>query len=176
MRKLRVKELIFIAICADLGLFSKRMISPFTNIITDALHIPGGIGTSFSLMFLVLSVMLLKKKGVATLMSFIQCVIALSIGMVGSMGALSIIGYMVPGMVIDLLFVLTKKIQLTNMEKCALLNAIGALSAALTANCIVFHLKGIVLALYGSVALFSGLLCGILGDILLRRIQKVIQF
>ena len=39
--------LIFMALCCDFGLFTKRLIAPAANILTDALHIPGGIGTSF---------------------------------------------------------------------------------------------------------------------------------
>lgn len=49
MKQIPLKKYIFMAICCDLGLFSKRLIAPVANIITDALHIPGGIGTSFSL-------------------------------------------------------------------------------------------------------------------------------
>jgi len=48
-----LRHLLFLAICCDLGLFSKRLISPLANIVTDFLHIPGCISTSFSLMFLV---------------------------------------------------------------------------------------------------------------------------
>ena len=53
--KLLTGALIFLALCCDLGLFAKRIIAPAANLLTDSLHIPGGIGTSFSLMFLVKS-------------------------------------------------------------------------------------------------------------------------
>ena len=42
MKHLRLRQIIFLALCCDLGLFSKRLIAPFANVITDALHIPGG--------------------------------------------------------------------------------------------------------------------------------------
>ena len=64
----RLRRLIFFALCCDLGLVSKRLIAPIANVITDSLHIPGGIGTSFSLMFLVLAAALLPRFGCATLM------------------------------------------------------------------------------------------------------------
>lgn len=38
-----LRHLLFLVICCDLGLFSKRLISPLANIVTDFLHIPGGI-------------------------------------------------------------------------------------------------------------------------------------
>ena len=57
MKKFDLRTLIILALCCDLGLFAKRIIAPVANVITDSLHIPGGIGTSFSLMFLVVAAM-----------------------------------------------------------------------------------------------------------------------
>lgn len=61
MNKDNLKRLIVMALCCDLGLFSKRLIAPAANVLTDALHIPGGIGTAFSLMFLIVAVGLMPK-------------------------------------------------------------------------------------------------------------------
>ena len=60
-------------------------------------------------MFLVVAAELVPVFGCATLMSIIQSMTALSLGMVGSMGILSPIGYIVPGIVIDLIFLLSRK-------------------------------------------------------------------
>ena len=95
MKRFSLRNLLFLTLCCDLGLFSKRLIAPAANILTDFLRIPGGIGTSFSLMFLVVAAELVPIFGCATLMSVIQSMIALSLGMVGSMGILSPIGYIV---------------------------------------------------------------------------------
>lgn len=89
MRFYPLRTTIFLALCCDLGLFSKRLISPAANLITDSLHIPGGIGTSFSLMFLVIAVVLVPRPGCAAAMGAVQSALALGLGMVGSMGALS---------------------------------------------------------------------------------------
>ena len=86
MKRFSLRNLLFLTLCCDLGLFSKRLIAPAANILTDFLRIPGGIGTSFSLMFLVVAAELVPIFGCATLMSIIQSMIALSLGMVGSMG------------------------------------------------------------------------------------------
>ena len=102
MKTFRLRTLIFLALCCDLGLFSKRLIAPAANLITDFLHIPGGIGTSFSLMFLVVAAVTVDRFGCAVIMSIVQSGLALAFGMVGSMGALSLVGYIVPGLVIDL--------------------------------------------------------------------------
>ena len=133
MRSYRLRTIVFLALCCDLGLFSKRLIAPAANVITDALHIPGGIGTSFSLMFLVVAAMLVPRFGCATIMGIIQSVIALSLGMVGSMGALSPIGYIVPGLVIDLLVWLLRRLPLSRTEQAMVINAAAGVSASLAA-------------------------------------------
>ena len=94
------------ALCCDLGLFAKKLISPAANVITESLHIPGGIATVFSLMFLVIAASVVSMPGCATIMSVVQSVIALCFGMTGSMGLLAPIGYIIPGIVIDLVMFL----------------------------------------------------------------------
>lgn len=76
--KIKLKHLIFMALCCDFGLFTKKLIAPAVNLITDALHIPGGIGTSFSLMFLIVAAFLMPYRGSAGIMGMVQSVIAFS--------------------------------------------------------------------------------------------------
>ena len=173
MKRFSLRNLLFLTLCCDLGLFSKRLIAPAANILTDFLRIPGGIGTSFSLMFLVVAAELVPIFGCATLMSIIQSMIALSLGMVGSMGILSPIGYIVPGIVIDLIFLLSRKTGLGTDLTLTLANMLGAASASLAANFIVFHLPGIPLALYIVVALASGAACGSFAGVLAKRLRPV---
>lgn len=174
MRSYRLRTLVFLTLCCDLGLFCKRLVAPAANIITDFLHIPGGIGTSFSLMFLVIAAIVIPKFGCASLMGAVQSMIALSLGFVGSMGALSPIGYIVPGIVIDLLVLFTRNSKIPPTNRAAFINVVAGCSAALTANIIVFRLVGIPLLLYLSVALTSGAICGVLGAEIVRRISPVI--
>lgn len=174
MKTIPLRTLLFLALCCDLGLFSKRLIGPAANIFTDALHIPGGIGTSFSLMFLVIAVMLFPRFGCGTVMGMVQSALALSMGMVGSMGALSPIGYILPGLMIDLLAWATKNTPLSLPGRMALLNACAALIASLTANTIVFRLWGPPLLLYACVSVTSGAMCGLLGAQVTARVKPVI--
>ena len=175
MKRLSLRNLLFLTLCCDLGLFSKRLIAPAANILTDFLRIPGGIGTSFSLMFLVVAAELVPIFGCATLMSVIQSMIALSLGMVGSMGILSPIGYIVPGVVIDLIFLLSRKTGLGTDLTLTIANMLGAASASLAANLIVFHLPGVPLALYIVVALASGAVCGTFAGVLVKRLRPVMS-
>lgn len=172
MKENKLKRLIIMALCCDLGLFSKRLIAPAANVLTDALHIPGGIGTSFSLMFLIVAVGIMPKFWCGTIMGAVQSLIALSLGMVGSMGALSPIGYIVPGFVIDCVMWAARRLDLKTEYAAVLANMLSAASASLTANFIVFRLSGVVLALYVAVALTSGAVCGVLGGELIKRLRK----
>lgn len=173
MKAYRLRTLIFLALCCDLGLFSKRLISPAANLITDFLHIPGGIGTSLSLMFLVVAAVMTERFGCAAIMSIVQSALALAFGMVGSMGALSIIGYIVPGFGIDILLFVTRKSPLSRRERVVLANTVAAPCAALTANFIVFRLQGAALLLYLCVSVTSGAIFGLLGAELVRRLVPI---
>lgn len=173
MKRFPLRTLIFLALCCDLGLFSKRLISPAANLVTDFLHIPGGIGTSLSLMFLVVAAVMTGRFGCAAVMSVVQSALAVAFGMVGSMGALSVIGYIVPGIVIDILLFVTRRGPLSRRERVVLANTIAAPCAALTANFIVFHLQGAVLLLYLCVSATSGAIFGLLGAEIVRRLTPI---
>lgn len=175
MKKFTMRQMVFMAICCDLGLFGKRIVAPLANILTDALHIPGGIGTAFSLMFLVIASASLAMPGVATIMGAVQSGLAVGFGMVGSMGALAPIGYILPGLTIDLIFFLGRKLRVDQSAVLLIANMLGSFTAAMTANMIVFRLWGIVLMLYGTVSLFSGAVCGVLAESIIARFRPVIQ-
>lgn len=174
MKSYSLRTMVFLALCCDLGLFSKRLISPAANLITDFLHIPGGISTSFSLMFLVIAVTLAPKAGCVTVMGAVQSALALALGMVGSMGALSPLGYILPGVLIDLLAWAAGKKRLALLSRMMLLNSAASVCATLTANWIVFHLRGTALLLYVCVAASSGALCGLLGAQIVERLRPVL--
>ena len=55
MKTTKLQILNFMALCCSLGLVVKKLVNPLANIITESLHIPGGISTGFSLMFLVIA-------------------------------------------------------------------------------------------------------------------------
>ena len=176
MKHQRLRNLIFLALCCDMGLFSKRLVAPLANILTDWLHIPGGIGTSFSLMFLVVAAMLAPRFGCAAVMGAVQSVLALLMGMSGSMGVLAPIGYIVPGIVIDCVVFAGRRLRADSVVVMAAANMLSAAAASLTANVIVFHLRGVPLLLYVAMALTSGAVCGLLADLLSARLRPVIRF
>ena len=172
-KKINLTSLIFMAICCDLGIISKKLISPFANVATEFLHIPGGIATTFSLMFIVIGACICDFLGCATLMCVVQSMIALLIGHTGSMGMLVIIAYIVPGIVIDLLMLCKKHFfKKTTVEFIAVTNAVSGVSAAACANIITFRLSGLVLVIYLLVAFTAGCIFGAVASIVIKRLGK----
>ena len=195
MRQSRLSKLNFMALCCVLGLFTKKLINPFANVITESLHIPGGISTGFSIMFLVIATeivwdnsfrrqnqsdsrkqipsRLVKHCGI--LMGIVQGFLALCLGRVGSMGLLAPIGYIIPGMVIDLIYYLGNRLGFNRTERMVFANALAAVMASVVANIIVFSLRGPVLWLYLCVSATSGTIYGFLGVAVSGRLSKILS-
>lgn len=174
--KSSLSKLIFMALCCDIGILSRKLISPGANLVTEILHIPGGIATSFSLMFVIVGAVLCRMKFGATLMCAVQSLIALCLGTTGSMGALAPIGYIVPGIVIDMCILLLERTKLHDTERIMFTNALAGICAALCANAITFRLLGPPLWLYLAVAFTSGIISGLLGALLIKKLCKFCRF
>ena len=172
MKRYTLRHWIFMALCCAMGLAAKKLASPAANLVTGFLHIPGGIGTSFSLLFLVVAAALVELPGCAALIGAAQSVLALGLGMVGSMGVLAPIGYIVPGLVIDGVLRLSRTRSDAGIVTASIL---GSVAACLCANVLVFRLWGLVLLLYAGVSATSGAVCGLLAAMLVRRLRGIVN-
>lgn len=161
------------ALCCDLGIFTKKLIAPAVNLITDFLHIPGGIGTSFSLMFIVIAAAFVPRFGAGMLMGTVQSGIALCMGIVGSMGVLAPVSYILPGLAIDIVMLLARRAGIGRDESLAAANICAAAAACLAANMIVFRLQGTALALYICVGALSGAVCGVLAGECAKKLDPI---
>ncbi len=202
MRQSRLASLNFMALCCVLGLFTKKLINPLANVITESLHIPGGISTGFSIMFLVVAAEVVRGEAggsnrnrsggevsprngtnvlgnswryCGTLMGAVQGFLALSLGRIGSMGLLAPIGYLMPGVAIDLVYGLSGRLHLERTERMVFANALAALMASVTANIIVFRLWGPVLLLYLCVSATSGTIYGFLGAAVAGKLERALS-
>ena len=173
IKRFTLRQLIYMALCSDLGIVCKKLTSPFANIITDSLHVPGGIGTAFSISFIVIAAVLINRFGAGMLMSIIQCITAFAIGSVGNMGALSIIAYFFPGLVIDVVCLLADRFKLGRQLKAFLSCTLASVTACIVANALVFDLSGVVLGLYCSIGAFAGALGGLFSITIIERLVKV---
>lgn len=172
MRKMTLREMIFLAVACDIGMAAKKIIAPLANLITDNLHIPGGIGTGFSLMFILIALLIYPRFGNATLMSIVQSGVAFCIGSIGSMGALAPIGYIVPGLVMDMTNTFLRKLGASENAIALASSVLASVTAAITANIIVFRLWGLILLLYLSVAALSGAVFSFIAVNLAERLRN----
>ncbi len=172
--KMKLRKLLFWALCCALGFFGKTIISPFTNLLSDIAHIPGGIGTAFSLMFLVVAAECVPRFGCCALMGLVQSLLAIAMGRLGAMGMLSPLGYILPGMAIDLVLLFARGVRMKRIWHMALANTMASVTAALTANLIVFRLSGIALFMYLGTSALCGAVCGLMGSRVARLAERAI--
>lgn len=172
--KIPLRHLTFLAICIALSLVTKRVISPVTNLLTDFLRIPGGgAATAFSLMFLVIGTSGLRWKCAGTAAGFVQSLIAMGLGMSAYQGAFAILTYTLPGVVIDLFRGFYPRRDRTYFTlSCAAANTAGALLT----NLLIFQLEGVAFLLWMLIACMVGMLGGLLGDLIFRRILRIPEF
>ena len=122
---------------------------------------------------LVIAEELVHEPRGGVMMGTVQGFLALIMGRVGSMGMLSPIGYIAPGLAIDLIYCLCCTSRVSRTDRMVLVNGLAAVMASVTANFIVFHLQGPVLWLYLSVSATCGSLYGFLGSSIAARFDTV---
>jgi len=103
-----VFDLMKITVLAALGIAVGSVIGPLVRIVTGPLFIPGGaVAGGIYMLFLVLSVSFTGKKSAAILCGITQAFIVMATGFGGHHGAMTIITYTMPGvMIFVLLFVI----------------------------------------------------------------------
>lgn len=181
MKYSKTAMLNFMAICCVLGIFTKKIINPFANVITEILHIPGGISTSFSIMFLVIAAEIVKfsssdlspkERGMcASMMALVQGLLSLALGRVGNMGIFMPLSFFCTGIVIDLVYKVGGFFEFSKEERMIFSNAAAAVTASFTANIIVFRLPVVTLGFYLCVSAISGAFFGFLGKEIVKKIK-----
>ena len=105
----KLSDFIIIAMMAGMGLAIKQVIGPLVQIITSSLYIPGGVlAGGIYMLFLVLASAITNKYGAAFLVSAVQAGIVTVTGIYGSQGVASMITYTLPGIAVELLFLITR--------------------------------------------------------------------
>ena len=156
----RLKTLVFMALCCVLSLFSKRIISPATNFLTDLIQIPGGgVSAGIGFCFLLVGSSVSGLSWAGTAMGLTQGLLALALGMAGNQGLLAPITYSVPGISIDVVRMFFRN----KTSTAAFYITAGGISAGLNAassNFLVFHFRGFILLLWLGTAVCAGVLGG----------------
>ena len=172
LQKFTVYDLIIAGLMAAVGIAIKPIVVPLTHIISGPLMIPGGaFAGGFYMMWLVMGFGITRKYGTATLIGFIQALLVILGGAIGSHGILSLFSYTMPGLAADIgLFIIGHKVC---CRPCAFIaGALANLAGTLSVNFIFFRLPLLFLCLSLFTALLSGGLGGLLAWQLLSFIPK----
>lgn len=172
LKKFTLFDMILLALMACLGIATKPIIVPLTHIITGPLFIPGGvIAGGFYMMWIILGAGLVKKTGAATLIAIVQAIMVTATGIFGTHGLFNAFTYILPGLAVDLVMILSR--HRGCCLGCCFAGGIAAnLSGTLLVNLVFFRLPWIPLLLSLSSAALSGGLGGIIAYLLLRQLEK----
>lgn len=173
LKKYRLYELILIALMATLGIATKPIIVPLTHMITGPLFIPGGaVAGGLYMFWLVLSAGLIGKRGVATLTALVQALIVVVTGSFGSHGIVSVITYTLPGLMIDLVFLLIRR-KWTSVYDYFLAGIIANLAGTYLTNLVFFRLPLVPLLMSLSSAILSGGVGGLIAYQIYKQVKKI---
>ncbi|HOH47189.1 MAG TPA: ECF transporter S component [Candidatus Cloacimonadota bacterium] len=168
------RDLILIGILAAIGLAIKPIVSPISKAISAPLLLPGGsFAGGFYMMWMVLAVMLTGKPGAGTLFGVIQAVVVLVQGSFGNHGALSLLTYTVPGIIVDaaaLILIGRSKLLLLNH---LVLTALANMTGAFLMSVIIFRHPLVMVLVSLCTALASGIVGGYLSWFIDFEITKL---
>jgi len=156
---------------AGLGVATKPIVVPLAHMITGPLYIPGGvIAGGFYMLWLVLGAGIIKKRGTATLISTVQAIMMVSLGIYGTHGLISFFTYIIPGLAIDTLYFFFK--DPAKLVPCFLGGMVANLSGTFLVNIVFFRLPIIPLILALSSASLSGGIGGIIAYSIIKQFRK----
>jgi len=166
-------DLIIIAMMAALGIATKPVVVPLTHIITGPLYIPGGaIAGGFYMMWIVLGAGLVRKRGAASLVAFVQAIMIIVTGAYGTHGIVSIATYTLPGLMVDVLLLVIGG-KGNRLVDCFLGGIAANLSGTLLSNIVFFKLPLVPLILSLSSAALSGGLGGIIAFNIVKKFSEL---
>lgn len=174
LSKYSLFHLILIAVLAALGVGVKPVVSTLAHLITGPLFIPGGaVAGGIYMLFLTLAASLTRGRATpsayapttpsayapGTLCGLCQGLLVLAAGVAGSHGALSLVTYTLPGVAVDLMFLLFARKE-SNLPACCFAGMLANIVGTVSVNLVFFSLPWIPLLLSLCAAALSGGLGG----------------
>lgn len=170
--KIATTDLVLTALFASLGIATKNVLHPLVAVFTGALYVPtGAVAGGLYMMWPVMAYGLIRRRGVASLVSLTQAFISLVMPF-GNFGLLSFVIYLAPGLAIDGFLLLTRH-KACCVACCVGASAIANVVGTLLVGALVLALPLMVLAFLSVVAAISGCIGGFMANMLLQRIGKL---
>jgi energy-coupling factor transport system substrate-specific component len=158
-QRFSTRDLIIIAGLAGIGIAVKPIVSPLSKMITTPLMVPGGSFTGgLYMLWMVLAVVLVQKRGTGFIYGLLQALVVMVIGIRGNQGLLSLLSYTLPGICADIIYQLARRPASiwVHMLLCSVTNMAGALVVAI----FLFHHPLPYIAVILGMSLVSGLVGG----------------
>ena len=172
MRGFTTRDLVIIAVLAALGIAVKPVVVPLAHLVAAPLFIPAGaLAGGLYMMWLVVGMGIVGKRGTATLIALVQALLVMLTGVVGSHGAISLISYTLPGIVMDLGLWLTGH-RACCLRCCFLSGILANVTGTLMVSFIFFRLPPIPMALTLCTAALSGGVGGILAWQVIKALRR----
>lgn len=169
----KLSDYILMAMIASMGIAIKVIVVPLAHIITGPLFIPGGVvAGGFYMAFLVLGAAITQKRGTATIIALIQAVVVTITGTLGSHGAASLFTYTLPGIAVDLLYLIICRKQY-NMLSGFLGGVIANVTGSFAVNLAIFNLSLMPLMLSLCTAALFGGLGGLIAHAIAVNVRKL---
>lgn len=170
--KYTTMDFVLMALMAALGIATKPIIVPLVHLVTGPLFIPGGaVAGGFYMLWIVLASGLTGKRGAATITALIQALIIIVTGSFGSHGLLSLITYTMPGLMIDIIFLMIRR-RWTTIIDFFLAGILANITGTYLSNLVFFRLPAIPLILSLASAILSGGLGGVIAYQIYKNILK----
>jgi len=164
-------ELIIIAFLAAAGIAVKPLIAAVFQVLSGP--IPGGaLSGGIYMLFIVLGGALVGKRGAATLVALVQSLMVLAFPVLGSHGAASLITYTVPGLAVDLLWLLLASRGAAFLP-CFFGGVVANISGTFLVNFVFFRLPLTPLLFTLALAAFSGGLGGLVTWQIVKHMRKL---
>ncbi len=161
------------ALMASMGIAVKIIIVPLAQIITGPLFIPGGVvAGGFYMAFLVLADSITGKWGTATIVALIQAFVVTITGTLGTHGAISLLTYTLPGLAIDVLYLVLGR-NTHYALKSFLGGVIANIAGSFAVNLAIFNVSLVPLLLAMSTAALSGGLGGLIAHSIGVHVKRI---
>lgn len=167
-----VFDLIMIAMLSALSIAVKAIAGILVRLITGPLGIPGGaLAGGFYMLWLPISIAIVRKRGAAFLVSLVQTLVLLVTSAPGSHGVWSFLTYLIPAIFVELVFLIDYKKPYTLLHFVAatlLSNILGTYGS----NLLFFRLSVYPLLFTLVCAGFSGAVGGAIGYYTFKKVEK----
>ncbi|MFA5523763.1 MAG: ECF transporter S component [Tissierellales bacterium] len=173
LQRFSMFDLVVIALTAALGIGIKPIIVPLIHIITGPLFIPGGAAAGgFYMLWIVLGIGITRKTGTGTMIGLIQALLVIITGAYGTHGAVSLITYTLPGLMVDIGAKILNR-RFISPASFFILGLLANITGTFLSSMVFFRLPLIPMLLSLSAASLSGGLGGLIAYKITKELSKL---